>query len=344
MMIRFLSLSVFCCLVFACSSTPPVEEVEPDHGAGTVIRHSPELDAIVPGDYTIEKLDDGFVFIEGPVWVKDPGYLLFSDVRGDTLYQWAPGAKSEPFLKPVYSGPPLENPGAVGPNGLTIDGRGNLVILEHGDRRITRMPLAGGNRETLADRFEGKRFNSPNDLVYHSSGALYFTDPPYGLQGQDESPDKELDFNGVYRLDPDGDLELLTAELNRPNGIAFSPDETTLYVANTDREQRLWMAWDVQPDGSITNGRVFFDASDMEGPGGPDGMKVDSEGNLYCTGPGGVLIFTPEGQHLGTIQPEEQPSNVAWGDADGKTLYMTARTGLYRIRLNIQGLLPVGVR
>ena len=344
MMIRFLSLSVFCCLVFACSSTPPVEEVEPDHGAGTVIRHSPELDAIVPGDYTIEKLDDGFVFIEGPVWVKDPGYLLFSDVRGDALYQWAPGAKSEPFLKPVYSGPPLENPGAVGPNGLTIDGRGNLVILEHGDRRVTRMALAGGNRETLADRFEGKRFNSPNDLVYHSSGALYFTDPPYGLQGQDESPDKELDFNGVYRLDPDGELELLTTELNRPNGIAFSPDETTLYVANTDREQRMWMAWDVQPDGSITNGRVFFDASDMEESGGPDGMKVDSEGNLYCTGPGGVMIFTPEGQHLGTIQPAEQPSNVAWGDADGKTLYMTARTGLYRIRLNIQGLLPVGVR
>ena len=339
-MIRFLPLSALCCLVFACAPTPPVEEVEPDHGAGSVIRLAPELDAIVPADYTIEKLDDGFVFIEGPVWVEDPGYLLFSDVRGDTIYKWAPGAKSEPFLTPVYTGPPPEEPRGIGPNGLTVDGEGNLIISEHGNRRIARMPLAGGDRETLADKFEGKRINSPNDLVYHSSGALYFTDPPYGLQGQDESPEKELDFNGVYRLDPAGELTLLTRELSRPNGIALSPDENTLYVAN----QGKWMAYDVQPDGSVTNGRVFFDASDMEGPGGADGMKVDSAGNLYCTGPGGVLIFTPEGKHLGTIQPAEQPANVAWGDADGKTLYMTARTGLYSIRLNIQGLLPVGVR
>jgi len=344
MMIRFLSLSVYCCLVLGCSSTPQVEEVEPDHGTGIVIRHSSELDAIVPVDYTIEKLDDGFGFIEGPVWVKDPGYLLFSDVRGDTIYKWAPGAKSEPFLTPVYSGPPLENPGAIGPNGLTIDGEGHLVILEYGNRRVTRMPLAGGDREILADKFEGKRFNHPNDLVLHSSGTLYFTDPPLGRAGEDKPPEQELDFAGVYRLDPNGELTLSSTELKRPNGIALSLDEKTLYVANTDRERLIWMAWDVQPDGSITNGRVFFDATDMEGSGVPDGMKLDSEGNLYCTGPGGVLIFSPEGQHLGTIQPAEQPSNVAWGDADGKTLYMTARTGLYRIRLNIQGLLPVGVR
>ncbi len=342
-MIRFLPLSVFCFLVFACSSTPPVEEVEPDHGAGVVIRHSPELDAIVPGDYTIEKLDDGFEFIEGPVWVKDPGYLLFSDVRGDAIYKWAPGAKSEPFLTPVYSGPPSEEPGLIGPNGLTIDGKGNLVILEYGNRRIARMPLAGGDRETLADKFEGKRFNHPNDLVYHSSGGLYFTDPPLGRAGEDKPPEQELDFAGVYRLDPDGELTLLTKELSSPNGIALSPDENTLYVANM-RGPRGWMAWDVQPDGSIANSRVFFDTTDMEGTGVPDGMKIDSEGNLYCTGPGGVFIFTPEGKHLGTIQPDERPANVAWGEADGKTLYMTARTGLYRIRLNIQGLLPVGAR
>ena len=176
-MIRFLPLSALCCLVFACAPTPPVEEVEPDHGAGSVIRLAPELDAIVPADYTIEKLDDGFVFIEGPVWVEDPGYLLFSDVRGDTIYKWAPGAKSEPFLTPVYTGPPPEEPRGIGPNGLTVDGEGNLIISEHGNRRIARMPLAGGDRETLADKFEGKRINSPNDLVYHSSGALYFTDP-----------------------------------------------------------------------------------------------------------------------------------------------------------------------
>ena len=311
-----------------------------DHGAGTVIRLAPELDAIVPADYTIEKLEDGFGFLEGPVWVEDPGYLLFSDVRGDTIFKWAPGAKSEPFLTPVYAGPPPEKPTAIGPNGLTIDGEGNLVILEYGNRRVTRMPLAGGEREILADKFEGKRFNHPNDLVQHSSGALYFTDPPPGLSGEEKPPEQELDFAGVFRLDPDGELTLLSTELNRPNGIAFSPDEKTLYVTN----QRKWMAWDVQPDGSIANGRVFFDASDMEETGGSDGMKSDSEGNLYCTGPGGILILTPEGKHLGTIQLPEQPSNVAWGDADGKTLYITARTGLYRIRLNIPGLLPVGVR
>jgi gluconolactonase len=188
------------------------------------------------------------------------------------------------------------------------------------------------------------KFNHPNDLVLHSSGALYFTDPPLGRAGEDKPPEQELDFAGVYRLDPDGELTLLSTELKRPNGIALSPDENILYVANTDRERLIWMAWDVQPDGSITNGRVFFDATDLEGTGVPDGMKIDSEGNLYCTGPGGVLIFTPEGKHLGTIQPAEQPSNLAWGDADGQTLYITARTGLYRIRLNIQGLLPVGVR
>jgi len=316
--------------------------VEPDHGAGTVIRLAPELDAIVPGDYTIEQVEDGFEFIEGPVWVADPGYLLFSDIRGDAIYKWAPGSQSEPFLTSVYSGPPAEESSLIGPNGLTVDGEGNLVILEYGNRQVTRMPLAGGDRELLADRFEGKRFNHPNDLVYHSSGALYFTDPPLG-RGEDKAPEQELDFAGVYRLDPDGQLMLLTAEHSSPNGLALSPDERTLYVANM-RGPRAWMAWDVQPDGSIANSRVFFDVTDIEGTGVPDGMKVDSKGNLYCTGPGGVFLFSPEGKHLGTIQLAEQPANVAWGDADGKTLYMTARTGLYRIRLNIQGLLPVGVR
>ena len=340
MMMRFLPVCVFCCLTLACSTPPPAEVPVPDHRDGTVLKHAPELDAIVPGDYIIEKIDEGFVFIEGPVWVEDPGYLLFSDVPGDTIYQWTPGAKSRPFLTPVFSGPPPEEPRGIGPNGLTVDGNGNLIISEHGNRRVSRMPLAGGDRELLIDQFEGKKLNSPNDLVYHSSGDLYFTDPPYGLQGQDESPDKELDFNGVFRLDPDGQIELLTSELTRPNGIALSPDEATLYVGDSKR----WMAYDVQPDGSISNGRVFFDAGDIQGTGGADGMKVDSQGNLYCTGPGGVLIFTPDGKHIGTIQPTEQPANVAWGDADGKTLYMTARTGLYRIRLNIQGLLPAGTR
>lgn len=335
---------VLACVLAACSPTTPPATTIANHGAGNVITNDPALDAIVPADYRVEQLDEGFLFTEGPVWVEDPGYLLFSDVPGDTIFKWTPGGHATAFLKPVYSGPPPEKQRGIGPNGLTLDGQGNLVICEHGNRRIARMPLAGGDRQTLVDNYRGKKLNSPNDLVYHSSGALYFTDPPYGLTNGDASPEKELDFNGVFRLDPDGRLTLLTKELNRPNGIALSPDEQTLYVANSDAKRNLWMAYDVQPDGGIANGRVFFDATGMSGGGGADGMKLDTAGNLYCTGPGGVLVFSPGGKHLGTIQATEQPANLAWGDANGKTLYLTARTGLYRIRLKAHGLLPVGVR
>ncbi|MEE8349938.1 MAG: SMP-30/gluconolactonase/LRE family protein [Acidobacteriota bacterium] len=344
MMNRIFGVSLLGFLVLSCAPTTPAEETGPSPGAGTVTVNNLKFTDIVPADSRVEKIDEGFLFIEGPVWVKDPGYLLFSDVRGDAILKWAPGAQSEPFLTPVFNGPSPPEPRSIGPNGLTLDGSGNLVILETGNRRVARMSLGGGDRETLVERFQGDRFNSPNDLVYHSSGALYFTDPPYGLQGQDESPEKEIDFNGVYRLDPDGTLTVLTRELSRPNGLAFSPDEKILYIANTDPQQKVWMAYDVEKSGAISNGRVLFDATEITAPGGPDGMKLDATGNLYCTGPGGILILTPEGRHIGTIEVDEVPSNLAWGDKDSKTLYITARTGLYRIRLNIQGLLPVGVR
>ncbi len=331
-------------LMAGCGAQQTPAPAPADHGAGTVIRVAPALDSIVPADYKIEKVAGGFVFIEGPVWVpRDGGYLLFSDVQGNAIYKWAPGGDAVPFLKPVYEGPAPEKQRGIGSNGLTLDAQGRLVICEHGNRRVSRMELTGGERTTLVDKFEGKKLNSPNDLVYRSDGSLYFTDPPYGLPGQDSSKLKELDFNGVYRLAPDGKLTVLVKDLPRPNGIALSPDEKTLYVANTG-PKKLWMAYDVQPDGSISNGRVFFDATAMKEQGAPDGMKVDSAGNLYCTGPGGVLIFSPEGKHLGTIHPAEQPANVGWGGADAKTLYMTARTGLYRIRLKIAGLLPPGGR
>ena len=342
-MTRGLLLALVCVLA-ACSSVRPPAEAISNHGAGNVITNAPALAAIVPADYRVEQLDKGFLFTEGPVWVKDPGYLLFSDVPGDTIFKWTPGGHATAFLKPVYSGPAPDKQQGIGPNGLTLDGKGNLVICEHGNRRIARMPLTGGDRKTLVDNYQGKRLNSPNDLVYHSSGALYFTDPPYGLTKGNASPEKELDFNGVFRLDPDGRLTLLAKELSFPTGIALSPDERTLYIANSDAKRNLWMAYDVQPGGGIANGRVFFDATGMPGRGGADGMKLDTAGNLYCTGPGGVLVFSPGGRHLGTIQATEQPANLAWGDANGKTLYLTARTGLYRIRLKAHGLLPVGVR
>jgi len=315
------------CFLLACASTPPAEEPVADTGAGTIIRLDPALDAIVPADAKIEKLDEGFQFLEGPLWVnQDGGYLLFSDVPGNKIYKWVPGSKSTVFAE------------VAGPNGLTLDRQGRLVACEHGGRRIFRMSLAGGEPETVVDNFDGKKLSSPNDLVYHSDGSLYFTDPPYGLEGMDESPDKEIETNSVFRLSPDGTMMLVVPDLERPNGIALSPDEKTLYVA--DAGNKLWMAYDVQGDGSAANARVFFDASSNAAQGGADGMKLDTAGNLYATGPGGVHIFTPEGKHLGTIQAAEVPANVAWGGPDGQTLYMTARTGLYSIHLNAKGIQP----
>ena len=277
----------------------------------------------------IEKLDEGFQFLEGPLWVnRDGGYLLFSDVPGNTIYKWVEGGNSAPFLK------------VDRPNGLTLDREGRLVICEEGGRRISRVALSGGEPEVVAGNYEGKKFNSPNDLVYRPDGSLYFTDPPFGLKGQDESPEKELDFNGVFRLAPDGELTVVIKDVERPNGIAFSPDGSVFYVANS--RNNTWMAYDAAADGSVTGGRTFFDASGIKGDGGADGMKVDSNGNLYCTGPGGVFVITPEGKHLGTIQPPATPSNLAWGGADADTLYMTAPQALYRVRLNVKGLLPPG--
>jgi gluconolactonase len=192
----------------------------------------------------------------------------------------------------------------------------------------------------LVDRFDGKRLNSPNDLVYKSSDAsLYFTDPPYGLLKQDDDPQKELKFNGVFLL-AGGKLQAVIRDLTRPNGIAFSPDEKILYIANSDEKRKVWMQYDVQPDGTVSNGRVFFDVTSEKEDGLPDGMKLDIKGNLYCAGPGGICVFSPEGKHLGTIKPPETPANCNWGD-DGKTLYITARTGLYRIRLAAQGQRPL---
>jgi gluconolactonase len=217
---------------------------------------------------------------------------------------------------------------------MIADRDGAVLLCQHGNRRIARISQDRAV-STYIDRYEGKRLNSPNDLVYKSDGSLYFTDPPYGLVKQDEDPAKELRFNGVYRF-ANGKLQLLASDLTRPNGIAFSPDERVLYVANSDEKRKIWMRYDVQPDGTLANGKVFYDVTSQTEEGLPDGMKVDTNGNVYATGPGGVWIFSPDGKHLGTIKPTEVPANCGWGD-DGKTLYMTARTGLYRIKLSAEG-------
>lgn len=330
---------LFALLLIACGGGEPAPEAEADHGAGTVVKLDPALDAIVPADYKIEKLSSGFMFTEGPLWRTQGGpHLLFSDVRGNAIYKWDAGSgEVSDFRKPVFEGE-YEEGRYIGSNGLTRDPQGRLVICEHGNRRVLR--IEEDNAETvIAERYNGKRLNSPNDIVYKSDGWAYFTDPPYGLAGLDDDPAKELDFNGIYRLSPDGKLELLNDKQTRPNGLGFSPDEKTLYVANSDPERKVWMAYGVNDDGTLDEGRVFADATSETAEGLPDGLKLDKQGNLYLTGPGGVWVYNPEGKHLGSIQPEEVPANVAWGD-DGKTLYMTARTGLYRIALDAEGALP----
>ncbi len=304
------------------------------------LRLDPAVSAIVPADARVEKVAGGLIFTEGPVWAKNGGYLLFSDIPANSIYKFKPGHPVEVFRRPSgYDGADMPLGAFWGSNGLTFDKQGRLTICEHGNRRVTRIEK-DGRVTVLAARFEGKRLNSPNDAVYRSNGDLYFTDPPYGTLQGDNDPKKELPFNGVYRLTPSGKLDLVTKELERPNGIALSPDEKVLYVANSLRTRRIWMSFPVNRDGTTGKGSVFFDATSDPQAGSADGMKVDQQGNLYCTGPGGVLIFSSKGTHLGTIPVPEAPTNLHWGDADGRTLYITAGTGVYRIRLAIAGLRP----
>ena len=310
-----------------------------DRGAGSILVIEPAFEAIVPADAIIEKLHGGFVLTEGPLWIdaEEGGHLLFSDIPANVVYKWTPAGSLTRFIDPVTEEDSTTG-GEGGANGLALDAEGRLILCEHGNRRLARLE-DDGSRTTLAEHFAGRRLNSPNDAVLHSNGSLYFTDPPFGLPRLGDDPARELPFSGIYRLRTDGSVELLERELAFPNGIALSPDEKTLYVSSSAYDAKLWMAYDLDDDGSLGPGRIFFDASDITGPGTPDGMKVDREGNVYATGPGGVLVITPEGQHIGSIRPEEIPANVGWGE-DGRTLFMTAETGLYRIRLNAEGVRP----
>lgn len=309
--------------------------------ATTLDRLDPSLDSIVPVGAQIEKLADGFLFIEGPLWHPD-GYLLFSDPNANQIYRWAPDGQVSVYLtKSGYTGPDIGDYGQPGSNGLTLDAQGRLTVDQHGNRRVVRIER-NGIITVLADRYDGKRLNSPNDLVYRSDGSLYFTDPPFGLPRFFDDPNKELPYSGVYRW-ADGVVQLLTTDLSGPNGIAFSPDEKYLYVSNWDVKKKVIMRYAVNPDGSLSDGRVFYDVTGAPGAEALDGLKVDQSGNVYASGPGGLWILSPTGKHLGTIRGPELAANFAWGDADGRTLYLTARTGLYRIRLRIPGIRPTVV-
>ncbi|MBI2955702.1 MAG: SMP-30/gluconolactonase/LRE family protein [Acidobacteria bacterium] len=305
-----------------------------------VVRLDPAMDALVGPNPKIWKLAEGFKFTEGPVWVPNGSYLLFSDPNSNIIYKYTPDGKLEVFRQPSgYSGADIVDYGQPGSNGLTLDPQGRLTINEHGNHCVTRLE-ANGRLSVLAERYQGKRLNSPNDLVYKSDGALYFTDPPFGLPRFYDDPRKELHYSGIFRWSPAGGLELLSTDLKGPNGIAFSPDEKYLYVGNWDLENKVVMRYEVQPDGRLTNGRVFFDMTGAAGEDALDGIKVDQAGNLYVSGPGGLWVISPEGRHLGTIKAPRHIHNMAWGDADGKTLYLCARSALYRMRLNIPGLRP----
>jgi len=305
---------------------------------GEVIILKSAMNSIASKETKIEKLADGFQFIEGPLWHTD-GYLLFSDIPANKIMKYEPGQGVS-----VY----LENSGFVGSedeitgqgsNGLTFDLSGNLIICQHGARQILKADRAG-NFTPLARQYGGKRLNSPNDVVVKSDGTIFFTDPPWGLDKGVDDPAKELDFQGVYML-KNGSLTVIDNSLKLPNGLAFSPDEKYLYVNDSDGNRKLYYRYELAENGAVIEKKLFFDATELKGEGGPDGMKVDSKGNCYFTGPGGVLVISPKGEHIGTISPPEVPANIGWGGKDGKTLFMTCRTGLYAIELKTPGILPM---
>ena len=323
-------------------ATPGPVAIMPAEVNVEIKRVDSEIDAIVGPNPKIYKLAEGFEFTEGPIWVRDGGYLLFSDPNANMMYKFKP-ADSAPgeltvFRQPSgYSGADIAEYGQPGSNGLTLDSKGRLTINEHGNHRVTRVEK-DGSLTVLASKFNERRLNSPNDLVYRSDDTLFFTDPPFGLPKFFDDPRKELPFSGVFSIFQ-GNLQLVSTDLKGPNGIAFSPDEKYLYVTNWDEKKKVIMRYEVSRDATLANGIVFFDMTEAPGEDALDGMKVDRKGNLYVSGPGGLWVISAEGKYLGTIIAPKHVHNMAWGD-DGDTLYLCARSGLYRMRLNVEGIRP----
>jgi len=346
-------LAACCAAAAACHarrSGPPEGQLT---ASATVERLDSAANAIVPAGAEVRRLATGFMWTEGPVWIRE-GWLLFAEIPSNTIRKLVPGQPATVWLQPSgYLGSAPFGGREPGSNGMALDARGRLTVAGHGQRDVYRVDSLGeaARHTILADSYEGKRLNSPNDLVYRSDGSLYFTDPPYGLPMQNDSdPGKELKVNGVYRLagalahaagaPPErGGLQLLVSDLPRPNGIAFSPDERFLYVSNTG-PRKLWMRYPVKADGTLGAGEVFFDASADPRNGSPDGIKVDSAGNVYGAGPGGVWIFSPAGRHVATIVMPEVVSNLNWGGAGGRTLFITATSSVYEVDLDVPGVRP----
>lgn len=324
-------------LEFYKGSSEPIA-ITPSEVNVEIVKKDDRLEKIVGANPKIFKLAEGFKFTEGPIWTSDG--LLFSDPNSNIIYKYSKDGKLSVFrTSSGYSGADISEYAQPGSNGLTLDKDGNLVINQHGNRRVIRLEK-NGTETVLADKFEGRRLNSPNDLVYRSDGTLFFTDPPFGLPKFFDDKRKELAFSGVYSIYK-GKLQLLTKEFTGPNGIAFSPDEKYLYVGNWDEKKKTVYRYEVDADGTIKNGKLFFDFTDFKGEDAIDGIKVDVQGNLYISAPGGLQVLSAEGKHLGTIVVPQHVHNMAWGETDGKTLYLCARSGLYKMHLNIAGVRPV---
>lgn len=330
-------------VVGALVATTTAEDKKQISTLGTIERLKPAFDKLIPQGAVLEKLSGGYLWTEGPVWMnRDGGYLLFSDIPNNRVVKWQEGKGASDYLKPSGYNGNRTDLAESGSNGLLRDSEGRLILMQHGNRQVARQEK-DGKITVLAGSYDGKRLNSPNDGAYKSNGDLYFTDPPYGLmvkgKGTTVFPGQEMDYCGVYRLSKDGKLTLLTKEMTKPNGIAFSPDEKTLYVANSDPDKAIWKAFPVKEDGTLGQGKQIFDATDMVKagkPGLPDGMKVDKDGNLFATGPGGVLLFSPDGTHLGTIATGVPTANCGWGN-DGTVLYVCADKDLCRIKTSTRG-------
>lgn len=300
---------------------------------GAIERKQPEMDRVIAPDAAIEVLGTGYQWAEGPLWVPAGGYLLFTDVPGNTIHRWRVGEGVSVYRRPSgLEGVVPDSIREAGANGLALDNEGRLVYADSGNRAVQRIDLTTGKRTTLVERFEGKRFNSPNDLIVARSGAIYFSDPPYGLAGVDDSPLRELDFKGLYRLAPDGQLDVLDRSIPLPNGVALSPDQRTLYLAMSDKDRPEILAYTLDDRGFPVSQRRFADMRGFTGPGLPDGLKTDRAGRVFATGPGGVHVFTPQGELLGTVSTGKSIANCAIGDG-GRWLFLTSSDMIARIAL-----------
>jgi gluconolactonase len=309
----------------------------PKDAKASIERLDPAFDALVATDAVVENLGSGFNWAEGPVWDPAQGALLFSDVPENRVYRWKDGAGMTVFLEPSGFTGSTYNGRERGSNGLTLDAQGRLTLCQHGDRRVARLAADGKHFETIVDQFEGKRFSSPNDLCFDKAGNLFFTDPPYGLPADTK---QETAFNGVYRLAKDGKLTVIASDMSRPNGVALSPDEKTLYVGSTEGKEPWVKAFTLNADGTVASSRIFFDGSALMKAGrrgGFDGLRVDAQGNVWTSGPGGIVVISAAGQHLGSILTQRATANCAFGDADHQTLYITADESILRVRTKVKG-------